>query len=431
MTLVALTLLGGLSGCGRGANQGGSAEPLVVPVARPVKRPVTDFVDYTGRTNAIFNNSIQPRVTGFIKETHFKEGDIVRKDDILFLIDPRPYEALYKAAKSQKEVNEAKLRYDAATNERYKALYKKDKTAVSERELDQYQALEDQSKANLDLAIANLESPTLNLSWTKVTSPIDGQVSRFYLTKENLVEANSSQLTTVMSIDPMYVYFDMDEPTLLRIKKSMHGGKAPVYIGLQGEPGFMDPETGKPRHEGNIDFVDNKINAGTDSISVRGKFDNPEVPTEGALPSLPFAAIITGFIGSVGANWPQGPLPFTSVMVRRGNANRLLVPGMFVRVRFPVGQEEVQLLVNDRAIISEQGQKKIFVVNNDNKVEERIVNLGPLLDDGLRVVSGKNLKETDWVMFTALQQVRPGMEVKMEQRTMPELGKQSEKLSKK
>ena len=294
----------------------------------------------------------------------FKEGAEVKKGDVLFEIDPSPYQAQYNAAKAQVAQNKASLTYaQARPMSRFKELAKKEKPgAVAEHELDQYQALEDQAIANLELANANLESAKLNLTWTKVESPIDGHISRYYLTHGNLVNQDATQLTTVVSMEPMYAYFDMDEPTMLRMKQAINKGtvspviegaepmpllgtsavgclgfspmprasrtllaassllaastitEVPVLMGLQGEEGYP--------HRGYINFIDNQVNPGTGSISVRGVFANPK-PARGTY---------------------------------------LLVPGMFVRIRLPMGQPYSGLLVIDRAVTSDQGLKYVYVV---------------------------------------------------------------------
>jgi multidrug efflux system membrane fusion protein len=411
---LACFLLPLVAGCERGPAGASAAKPLVVPVSRPVQRLVTDYVDYTGRTNAKNSVTIQPRVTGYLVRMPFKEGADVKKDDILFEIDPRPYQAQLKAAKAAVAQNEANLRYQHATNERFKELAKRDKSAVSARELDQYQALEEQAVANLDLAKANLVSAELNLEWTVVKSPINGHISRYYLTYGNLVTQDTTQLTTLVSMDPMYVYFDMDEPTHERVKKAVGEGRVNVTkeaegwpaltssaLGLLGSPfglgswlsgsalasgprsGDMKVLMGLPGQDtypyvGTINFLDNQVNPGTGSISVRGSFKNPRLP---------------------------------------GGAYAFL-PGMFVRVRLPIGQPQPQLLVIDRAVASDQGQKKLYVVGADDKVEERSVTLGTLQEDGLRVIQ-YGLKKDDRVLIGALQQVRPRMTIQPEEVTMP------------
>ncbi len=406
------------AGCQRGGGTD-KAKKLIVPVAHPEKRSVADYAYYTGRTNAMHSVTIQPRVTGYLMEMPFKEGEYVKKDATLFKIDPRPYEAQLKAALAQLAQSKASLEYASATYKRFKELDDKAKGNVSPRELDQYKAQESQAIATLNLSEANLESAKLNLEWTEIKSPIDGHISRYYLTKGNLVNQDVTQLTTVVSMDPMYVYFDMDEPTLLTIKRAVNEGKLKTRsketedaravgastLGLLAlplarrdlaaasmlYPGRVAPDAlvevsmaGEDdyRHVGKINFVDNQVNSGTGSISIRGVFDNPK-PAGGTF---------------------------------------LMVPGMFVRVRLPIGERHDALLVTDKAITSEQGRKKVFVLDDKGLVQEREVTVGALQDDGLRVIS-RGLKQDDWVLVGGLQQVRPGMEAQPEEYFMPLPGK--------
>lgn len=408
--LIALILVG----CERSGVKVAPAESPVVPVAKPVQREVTDYIDYTGSTRAKHSVIIQPRVTGILVDMPFEEGKDVKKNDVLFEIDPEPYKAQLKAAQAAVAQNVAALAYAKETNLQFKDIAKTSKDAVTLRELNQYKSLEEQASAALDFARANLKSAELNLGYATIKSPIDGRISRYYLTKGNLVNQDVTQLTTVVSMDPMYVYFDMDEPTLLRIKRAMAEGRispprlspaalpslagstvglsgsplskadllasfaalvgsdAPVSIGLQGEDGYP--------HQGVINFIDNQVNPGTGSISVRGVFTNPH---EGG--------------------------------------TYLLSPGMFVRVRLPIGQPQNELLVIDRAITSDQGLKYVYVLGADKKVEARRVTVGALQEDGLRVVT-QGIKKDDWVVVGALQQVRPGMTVPIEElKNMPSL----------
>ena len=238
-----------------------------------------------------------------------------------------------------------------------------------------------QAEASVEAAKASLEVYKLNLSFCSVTSPIDGMVARYYLTLGNLVNQDQTLLTTVVSLDPMYAYFDMDEPTLLRIRRAINEGKIkrpqdgviPVLMGLQGEDGFP--------HRGDINFVNNQVNPTTGSIAFRGVFPNPK---------------------------PQGGV-------------RLLSPGMFVRVRLPIGNPHPAVLVIDRAISSDQGLKYVYVLDADNKAQYRRVTTGPLLPDGLRVITD-GLKPGEWVAVGGLQQIRPNMEVKTEKIAMPTFG---------
>jgi multidrug efflux system membrane fusion protein len=370
-----LVCVGVLAGCERGGGPpGGASDVMVAPVARPILGKVRDYVFYTGRTNAKDAVTIVPRVTGYLEKMPFKEGAEVKKGTLLFEIDERPYKAQLEAAQAAVAQNMASLKFAQATNERFKGLEAKQKGAVSKQELDQYQAQEDQAIANLNLAKANLISAKLNLEWTKIYSPIDGIISRYYLTPGNLVNQDVTQLTTLVRMDPMYVYFDVDEPTLLRIKQAINegkiadpskGGSVPVEMELAGEAGYP--------HSGKVNFFDNQVNAGTGSISVRGEFANHR---------------------PVGGTY-------------------LLLPGMFVRIRLPIGDEQEELQVIDRAVVSLQGRKYLYVIDADGKVEQRSVTIGSLQDNGLRVVL-QGLKKDELVLVGALQQVQPGMKVQTE-----------------
>jgi membrane fusion protein, multidrug efflux system len=219
------------------------------------------------------------------------------------------------------------------------------------------------------------------VSFCKVTSPIAGQVSRYYLTPGNLVNQDQSLLTTVVSLDPMYAYFDVDELTLLKVYQAIEEGKIlqqppagmiPVQMALQGE-------TGLP-HRGEVNFINNQVNPTTGSIAFRGVFPNP----------------------------------------KSSRGGRLLKPGMFVRIRLPMGQPHPALLLIDRAIGSDQGLKFIYVLDERNKAQYRRITTGALQPDGLRVVEG--LRPDDSVVVGGLQQVRPGMEVRPDEVPMPTLG---------
>jgi multidrug efflux system membrane fusion protein len=227
-----------------------------------------------------------------------------------------------------------------------------------------------------------MEVYKLNHEFTKVVSPIDGQVSRYYLTLGNLVNQDQTLLTTVVSLDPMYAYFDVDEPTLLRIRRAINEGRIkrhpegtniPVLMGLQGEDGYP--------HQGSINFVNNQVDPSTGSILARGVFPNPQ-PPEGV---------------------------------------RLLSPGMFVRIRVPIGAPHPALLIIDRAVGSDQGLKYVYVLDAQDKVQYRRVTTRSLQPDGLRVIES-GLKPDEWVVVGGLPQVRPRMKVQPERIPMPTLG---------
>ncbi|HWG47681.1 MAG TPA: efflux RND transporter periplasmic adaptor subunit [Gemmataceae bacterium] len=386
-------LAGMLTGCGHAPEQA-AAESLIVPVSQPVARQVTDFVDYTGRLAAINSVDIRPRVTGYLMKMPFEEGKEVKKDDLLFQIDPRPYQALVDQAAAQVKLNEARRRLARANNTRAKTVAVREPGSFSQQELETYQAQELESDASLKASQASLEIYKLNLGFCEVRSPIAGRVSRYYYTLGNLVNQDQTPLTTVVSLDPIYAYFDMDERTVLEIRKRINEGKIkvakdttdiPVFMALEGETGYA--------HKGFLNFINNQVNPQTGTISVRGKFDNPE-PSEG---------------------------------------RRLLMPGMFVRIHLPIGQAHAALLVADRAIGSDQGLKFVYVVNKDNKIEYRRVTTGALQEDGLRVfepykekvndegkvIEREGVRPDEWVVVGALPQIRPKMEVEPEQMAMP------------
>ena len=419
-----------------------------------MQRVVTDYVDFTGRTDAVDAVNVIARVTGYLVKIPFVQGSEVKKGDLLFVIDPRPYQAQFDQAQSQVKLDEAQLDLAKTTLARYQALAKTTPGAVSEQALDQYQASVDEAKARLDAQVKSLEVYKLNKDFTQVVSPIDGQVSRVYLTLGNLVNQDQTLLTTVVSLDPMYVYFDMDEATLLRLRTAIAAGKITVpadgrlkvKMGLQTEDGFP--------HKATITFMDNQVNSTIGSIPVRGEFANPKlvppskgsgaaadgtrsVPAtevDGAPPANQYptsAAEVTSTAGSAaGTMYPglatsQGTANKVSIpgLTSTIKFDRLFSPGMFVRVELPMGEPHQALLIIDRAIQSDQGLKYVYVLDANNKVQTRSITTGGLQPDGLRVVEG-DIKPDDWVVVGAIQQVRAQMEVKPEQRPMPSLGGQ-------
>jgi multidrug efflux system membrane fusion protein len=387
-------------------------EPLAVDVCLPVRREVGDARDFTGRTDAVFSTDIRARVTGYLVKMPFREGAEVHKDDLLFEIDPRPYQAQVDRAAADVVLMEAKLKLAKADNARAKNIYRMNPGAISLQDLDKYQAAEEEAVAAVASSKANLQYYKLNLGFCTVTSPIDGMVSRYYFTLGNLANQDQTLLTTVVSVDPVYAYFDVDERTLLEIanllnKKELHlrprpsdlaaliasaaaqagGGSGPwqagwtaetlieapdipVLLGLQGEQGYP--------HKGTINFINNKVDPLTGTITVRGAFPNPK--GEGGV--------------------------------------RLLRGGMFARIRLPLGRPRTALLVADRALVTDQGYKNVFVVDAQNKIRYRRVQPGPLQEDGLRVIL-EGVRPDDRVAVSNLQMVREGLEVAPVRGPMP------------
>ncbi len=460
-----LLLAAAAAGCRAKTREGSTTEIPPVPVSHPIQRVVTDYVDFTGRTDAVQSVNIVARVTGYLEPPLFKEGSEVKAGDLLFVIDPRPYKAQLDQAKSQVKLTEEELNLAKSTLARYQDLDKTTPGAVSKQALDQYKAAVAEAEARRDAQTKSLEVYNLNKEFTEVTSPIDGQVSRYYLTRGNLVNQDQTLLTTVVSLDPIYAYFDMDERTLLQIRKAVSEGKItrpasgdlPVLLGLENEDGFP--------HKGTIDFVNNQVNSTTGSITMRGVFDNPRLMPDAKAPSAaapqasspaktsastapspekiptPKASSSGKASASKGSSpakasapkaSPPGKTPASKAsspgktsppdaLDTRRYVPRLFSPGMFVRIRLPIGQPHPALLIIDRAIQSDQGLKYVYVLDAKNRAQSRSIKTGPLQEDGLRVVEG-DIKPDDWVVVGGIQQVRAQGEVKPDPRTMPSLG---------
>lgn len=361
-----LVLLSVMVGCRQSIVTANSTAPLEVAVSQPVQRDVTQYKDFIGRTEAVDSVEIKPRVTGYLLKTPFDEGSEVTAGEILCEIDPRSYQAQFDAAEGEVAVAQAKYQLAKTENERAKDLYQKNPQAISLKALDQHQAEEDAAAAQVAAAKSNRDVYKLNLSFTKVTSPIAGRVGRYETTIGNLVTENATTLTTVVSQDPIYAYFNIDEQTMLKALRLLEAGdmppvrsqKIPIGLGLQDEKGYP--------HLGTADFADNTVDPSTGTLTVRASFANP-------------------------AN---------------ANGLRLLMPGMFVRIRMPLGNPRPSLLVAERAIGTDQGQKYVYVVDDQGKAEYRQVELGAQEGGGLRVVS-KGLNPDDWVLVDGLQLVTP------------------------
>jgi len=379
---VACVFLSIVGGCQTNTPKIAPAEPPAVPVSLPLKREVIDYVEFTGQTKAVVSVDIRPRVTGYLVKMPFQEGAEVKEGDLLFVVDPRPYKAQLDQAQSQVNLYQASLKLAKTTLARDRAVNAQVPGSISQQQFDQEQAVVDEAEARVKAYEVNMELYRLNHEFTRVLSPIDGQIGRYVLQIGNLVNQDQTLLTTVVSVDPMHVWFEMDEPTLLRIRRTVSegtvqtptdGGKMPVSMKLQGEEGYP--------HEGYVNFVNNQVNSQTGSILVRGVFPNP-------LPK-------------------KGP--------------RLLSPGMFARVRLPIGGPHQALLVLDRAVGSDQGLKFVYVLDSESKVQSRRVTTGARQEDGMRVIE-QGLEPDDWVVTGGILQVRPRMVVRPDRVPMPTLG---------
>jgi RND family efflux transporter MFP subunit len=351
-----------LVACARNEAAEAPPAPPAIAAAKVVSKSITEFDEFTGRFEAVDRVEIRPRVSGYVSATHFEQGHDVKKGDILYVIDPRPYQAALKRA--QAELARARTQQALAQSERERAHKLIEKRAISQEEFDARTSGSEQATANVAAAEAAVESAQLDLTFTEVRAPISGLVGRAEVTKGNLVTADQSLLTTVVSVDPIYVSFDGDEQAYLRhvnletsgAIKNQRGNGNPLWVGLADEQGHP--------HEGRIVFLDNELDPATGTIHARGLL---------------------------------------------ANKDRRFTPGMFARVKL-VGSEAYQaLLINDSAVGTDQSVKFVLKVGAENKVEYTPVKLGPLID-GLRVVRS-GLDADDVILVKGLQQVRPGMPV--------------------
>jgi RND family efflux transporter MFP subunit len=362
--------LGILAGCGSEPPLPKPAPPAV-SVAIPVVKEVTDYEDFTGRTDAVSKVDIRARVSGYLIRVNFKDGDdTIKEGDLLYEIDPRPFQADLDQANGNLERLEADKKLLAIQVDRYRKLAAKG--AGSQQDLDEYLGKQAENVGALKAAQAQVDRAKLNLGFTRITAPISGKIGRTLLTAGNLVNADSTQLTTLMSIDPMYAYFSVEEPTLLAVRRLLREGaiqsrslgEIAVRMGLAD-----DVKREFPLH-GTLDFTNNAVDPQTGTILIRGKFENP---------------------------YSRKKPP-------------LLMPGYFVRVRLEEGLPHKTLLVAERAIGTDQGDKYVYVLDDKNKVVYRRVKLG-MLFDGLQSIE-EGLKPGERVVVNGLQRIRPGDEVK-------------------
>jgi multidrug efflux system membrane fusion protein len=361
-----------VAACGKSGGGPQSPPPPQVTVAQVLEKRVKDWDEFTGRLQAVETVEIRPRVSGYIDKVAFIEGSLVKRGALLFVIDPRPYQADYDRAAA--DLKRFKTALELGRIELARVQRLKDSGAVSQEELDERKSTVAQSEANVAGSQAALGAAALNLNFTKVTSPIDGRVSRAEVTRGNLVTGGSNGgtlLSSVVSMDPIYLYFDADEQSFLRYTQSARGGERPsssasgnpVQVGLANEEGFP--------HTGTVDFVDNQLNPQTGTIRARAVLENKDGQ-------------------------------FT--------------PGLFARVQLLAGGEYSAILIEDRAVNTDQSQKYVLLLGANNQIEYRKVKLGRVID-GLRVVR-EGLKAGDVIVVNGAQRVHPGITVTPQRITM-------------
>jgi len=365
VTTIAWITLQTTTGCGNSSGAQSAAPPPEVSVAQVLQKRVKDWDEFTGRLQAVETVEIRPRVSGYIDQVAFTEGKVVKRGDLLFVIDPRPYKADYDHAAA--DLKRFKTSLELAQIEQKRVQRLKESGAVSQEEVDERISTTAQVEANVAGAEAALESAALNMSFTRVTSPIDGRVSRAEVTRGNLVTGGTNGgtfLTSVVSIDPIYLYFEGDEATYLRYIQMARAGERPssrdapnpVRVGLANEEGFP--------HTGTMDFVDNQVNAQTGTIRARAVLQNKD---------------------------------------------GLYIPGLFARVQLLGSSEYTAILIDDRAVNTDQSQKYVLLLASGNKIEYRRIKLGRVMD-GLRIVR-EGLRPGDVIVVNGAQRVHPGIVV--------------------
>ncbi len=344
---------------------GGAAPPPPVTVNQPLLKEVVEWDQFQGRIEAVDSVEVRARVTGYLQSVNFKDGDEVKQGDLLFVIDPRPYQA--ELDRAEADLLQSRTRFELASNDLARAGRLLAAKAISEEEADSRSKAAREAAAAIQSSLASVEMAKLNMEYTGVTAPISGRIGRKMITVGNLVNGGmgeSTLLATIVSMDPIYCYFDVDEGAILKYQQlaregkqdNLDGGKVRCEIELGDESGFP--------HKGLLDFVDNHLDPATGTLRVRGLFKNPD---------------------------------------------RVLQPGFFVRARVPGSSKYPALLISDQAVGTDQSQKFVFTVDGNDTVQYTPVSLGPLVD-GLRVIRG-GLHSNDWVVVNGLMTIRPGAKV--------------------
>ena len=370
-----IALVGILAGCSE-KNEYIEPPPPKVTVAKPLQKDVIDYLEFTGTTHAVESVEVRARIKGFLQSIHFTPGEEVNQGDLLFVIDPREYEAALRAAQAELEAAKAELKRAEIELDRAKRLFKQ--KAGSESDVVKWRGEHEVAKAAILRAQATIEDAELSLSYTRVVSPIDGRVSRNLVDSGNLVgKSEATLLTTVVNYTPIYAYYNLNERDLLMTKNlfketlrkmtvgpdesAVKKARIPLYLGLANEKGYP--------HAGLVDFAETGVDTETGTLQLRGVFENGEKPP-------------------------------------------VLIPGLFARLRMPIQQRPDALLVSARAIGADQGGEYLLLVNAENIVEKRSIR--KLQEVGGLVVIEEGLQPGERVVVKGLQRARPGAKVNPE-----------------
>jgi RND family efflux transporter MFP subunit len=366
-----------LVGCSEAETTAPPPPPPAVSVTQPLVKEITEWDEYTGRLEAIQSVDVRARVSGYLESVHFRDGAMVKRGDLLFVIDASPYQAVLDEAKAR--LARARVQLELAETELARAQNLSELKAISEEELDQRTQGRKGAIAEVQAAEAAVRRAELDLKWTNVRAPISGRISRRLVTKGNLISgglAGGTLLTTIVSLDPIYVYFTADEQALLRYIRLDRAGQressrtAPNPVRMQ-----LADETGYP-HLGHMNFVDNRVDEATGTIQARAIFRNPRL---------------------------------------------IFTPGVFARILLKGRGPYEALLIPDAAVSADQATRFVYVLDKNNKVQRRDVVLGRWVDDRLRVVQD-GLRPSDQVITAGLMRVRVGAPVTPEMTTIKDPG---------
>ncbi len=355
-----------LTGCEAQSDAAVAMPPPPVDVAEVLEEPVTLWESFTGRVESPDTVDLRPRVTGYITEVAFGEGQLVEEGDLLFQIDPRPYRARAESARADLAIAESQLELARSEASRAESLW--ESRAISREEFDQRQSAFTSAAARVASAQAVLDTAKLDLRFTKVTAPVSGRTGRALVTRGNLANADQSLLTTLVSVDPLYVYFEANETAAASAQNLLTDGKFPaVRVSLGADS--------RRQYRGQLDFIDNRLNTGTGTLQYRAVLDNP------------------------------------------GNVIR---PGQFARVEMPVAERESALLVQRKAVLADQDRRFVYVVDENNRAVPRHVTSGRQVG-GLLVIE-EGLVRGELVIINGVQKVfGAGMEVSPQLIAMKEL----------
>ncbi|MGE3318163.1 MAG: efflux RND transporter periplasmic adaptor subunit [Candidatus Berkiella sp.] len=362
--IILLGAIGGTIFYQRTSKPPADANIATVTVAQPIKQEITEWDEYTGRFEADERIDVRARVGGYLESVHFTDGEIVKKDQLLFVIDPRPYQAALNQA--QAAIVAAQTKADYAANEFKRSSNLVKSGSVSQGDFDEKRQQQEQTIADVQAAKAAAERARLDLEFTKITAPISGKISNKKVSEGNLITGgnqNATLLATIVSLDPIHFYFDIDEQNYLKYVRMAKGylnpvkeNREPVFVALMDDKAF--------NRKGYMDFIDNRIDESTGTLRGRALFENPDF---------------------------------------------VLLPGLFGRIKI-MGQEPYSgILINDEAIMTDQSRKYVFVVDSEGVVSTRTVTLGPIID-GKRVIR-EGLQGNEWIITKGIQRARDGAKV--------------------